>query len=211
MTRIYVGNLPYTADEESVRALFSQHGTVDAVRLINDRETGRFRGFCFVEMPESDAQTAIARLPPYAALVVFVLTMIGLLTATPTGTERDPDAIGALLVVTLGVVLAACRQDMHNGPRYRPLQSTTFFANGSSSRMVVPNTVARGQLNEDRHLYEGVVDGRPAETFPMPVTADVMARGVPSGPKVGEALRALEAWWIEQDFAPDRDALLARL
>jgi len=62
MTRIYVGNLPYTADEESVRELFSQHGTVDAVRLINDRETGRFRGFCFVEMPESDAQTAIARL-----------------------------------------------------------------------------------------------------------------------------------------------------
>ncbi|MEO7385613.1 MAG: RNA-binding protein [Gammaproteobacteria bacterium] len=62
MTRIYVGNLPYTADEESVRVLFSQHGAVDAVRLINDRETGRFRGFCFVEMPESDAQTAIARL-----------------------------------------------------------------------------------------------------------------------------------------------------
>ena len=62
MTRIYVGNLPYTADEESVRVLFSQHGTVDAVRLINDRETGRFRGFCFVEMPDSDAQTAIARL-----------------------------------------------------------------------------------------------------------------------------------------------------
>ena len=62
MTRIYVGNLPYTADEESVRTLFSQHGTVEAVRLINDRETGRFRGFCFVEMPESDAQTAIARL-----------------------------------------------------------------------------------------------------------------------------------------------------
>lgn len=60
--RIYVGNLPYTADEESVRALFSQHGTVDAVRLINDRETGRFRGFCFVEMPDADAQNAIARL-----------------------------------------------------------------------------------------------------------------------------------------------------
>jgi RNA recognition motif-containing protein len=62
MTRIYVGNLPYTADEESVRTLFAQHGTVDAVRLINDRETGRFRGFCFVEMPEADAQNAIARL-----------------------------------------------------------------------------------------------------------------------------------------------------
>ncbi|MBL8198719.1 MAG: RNA-binding protein [Chromatiales bacterium] len=62
MTRIYVGNLPYTADEESVRELFAQHGAVEAVRLINDRETGRFRGFCFVEMPESDAQNAIARL-----------------------------------------------------------------------------------------------------------------------------------------------------
>jgi poly(A) polymerase len=41
--------------------------------------------------------------------------------------------------------------------------------------------------------------------------ADVMARGIAAGPKVGEALRALEAWWIERDFAPDRQALLARL
>lgn len=62
MTRIYVGNLPYSADEESVRALFSAHGSVEAVRLINDRETGRFRGFGFVEMPEADAQQAIAQL-----------------------------------------------------------------------------------------------------------------------------------------------------
>lgn len=62
MTRIYVGNLPYTADEDAVRALFAQHGTVETVRLINDRETGRFRGFGFVEMPEADAQQAIAKL-----------------------------------------------------------------------------------------------------------------------------------------------------
>lgn len=60
--RIYVGNLPYSADEAAVRALFSQYGTVDNVRLINDRETGRFRGFGFVEMPDADAQNAIARL-----------------------------------------------------------------------------------------------------------------------------------------------------
>jgi len=60
--RIYVGNLPYSADEAAVRTLFSQHGTVDAVRLINDRETGRFRGFAFVEMPDADAQNAINRL-----------------------------------------------------------------------------------------------------------------------------------------------------
>ncbi len=62
MTRIYVGNLPYSVDEESVRTLFAQHGTVEMVRLINDRETGRFRGFAFVEMPDSDAQQAIAKL-----------------------------------------------------------------------------------------------------------------------------------------------------
>jgi mono/diheme cytochrome c family protein len=85
--------------------------------------------------------------------------------------------VTALLAVILGATLAACRQDMHDAPLYEPLEANTFFANGSASRMPVPNTVARGQLNEDRHLYEGVVNGRPAETFPMPVTADVMARG----------------------------------
>ena len=45
MSKIYVGNLPFTADEAAVRALFSQHGTVESVALINDRETGRPRGF----------------------------------------------------------------------------------------------------------------------------------------------------------------------
>lgn len=80
-------------------------------------------------------------------------------------------------VVVLSGALVACRQDMHDAPRYEPLEASTFFPNGSSSRALVANTVARGQLNVDRHLYEGVVDGRPAQTFPMPVTAEVMARG----------------------------------
>jgi hypothetical protein len=79
--------------------------------------------------------------------------------------------------VCAALLLGACRQDMHDAPRYDPLEESTFFPNGSSGRMPVTNTVARGQLNEDRHLFEGVVDGRPAETFPMPVTAAVMARG----------------------------------
>jgi len=83
----------------------------------------------------------------------------------------------ALLVVICAAALGACRQDMHDAPRYEPLEATTFFTNGSGSRTLVANTVARGQINEDRHLYEGVVDGLPAETFPMPVTAAVMARG----------------------------------
>ena len=62
MSKIYVGNLPFSADEAAVRTLFSQHGTVDSVALITDRDTGRPRGFGFVEMPRPDAQKAIQSL-----------------------------------------------------------------------------------------------------------------------------------------------------
>jgi len=62
MSKIYVGNLPFSADEASVRALFEQHGSVDSVSLINDRDTGRPRGFGFVEMPSADAARAIQAL-----------------------------------------------------------------------------------------------------------------------------------------------------
>ena len=62
MSKIYVGNLPFSADEAQVRALFAQHGTVDSVSLINDRETGGPRGFGFVEMPSADAARAIQAL-----------------------------------------------------------------------------------------------------------------------------------------------------
>ena len=60
--RIYVGNLPFSADEAQVRTMFEQHGTVESVALINDRETGRPPGFGFVEMPRPDAQRAIQAL-----------------------------------------------------------------------------------------------------------------------------------------------------
>ena len=65
MSKIYVGNLPFSADEASVRSLFAQHGTVDSVNLIMDRDTGRPRGFGFVEMPKSDAERAIQNLNGY--------------------------------------------------------------------------------------------------------------------------------------------------
>jgi len=80
-------------------------------------------------------------------------------------------------LVALVALGAGCRQDMHDAPRYDPLESSNFFADGQSARPLVANTVARGQLREDRHLYEGIVDGKPAETFPMPVTEEVMKRG----------------------------------
>jgi mono/diheme cytochrome c family protein len=83
----------------------------------------------------------------------------------------------ALGVVAVSLALAGCRQDMHDAPRYEPLEASTFFANGQSSRMLVANTVARGLLREDTHLNEGKVNGQLATTFPMPVTAEVMARG----------------------------------
>ena len=62
MTKIYVGNLPFSANENEVRDLFSQHGTVESVSLITDRETGRPRGFGFVEMSRADASRAIQAL-----------------------------------------------------------------------------------------------------------------------------------------------------
>ena len=62
MTKIYVGNLPFSATESEIRDLFAQHGTVDSVALPTDRETGRPRGFGFVEMPQADAQKAMEAL-----------------------------------------------------------------------------------------------------------------------------------------------------
>jgi RNA recognition motif-containing protein len=62
MTKIYVGNLPFSATESEVREMFAQHGTVESVSLITDRDTGRPRGFGFVEMARADASKAIQQL-----------------------------------------------------------------------------------------------------------------------------------------------------
>jgi RNA recognition motif-containing protein len=62
MTKIYVGNLPFSATESEVRDMFSQHGTVESVSLITDRDTGRPRGFGFVEMSRADSSRAIQAL-----------------------------------------------------------------------------------------------------------------------------------------------------
>ncbi len=59
---IYIGNLPWSATEDQVQALFSEFGDVQSVKLINDRETGRARGFGFVEMDDNAASSAIEAL-----------------------------------------------------------------------------------------------------------------------------------------------------
>ena len=56
---IYVGNLPWSATETDVRDIFEQYGTVHSAKVITDRETGRSRGFGFVEMDDNEAQAAI--------------------------------------------------------------------------------------------------------------------------------------------------------
>lgn len=60
--KIYVGNLSYEATEESVSEMLAEYGKVDSMAWITDRDSGRFRGFCFVEMEESAANAAIKAL-----------------------------------------------------------------------------------------------------------------------------------------------------
>lgn len=59
MKTIYIGNLTYSVSEEMVHDLFSREGTVHSVKLINDRETGKPRGFGFVKMEHNEAISAI--------------------------------------------------------------------------------------------------------------------------------------------------------
>jgi len=93
------------------------------------------------------------------------------------GRSRAGRALQLAAVTVASLALAACRQDMHDAPRYEPLEASTFFTDGRASRTLVANTVPRGLLREDEHLYTGKIDGKPVDLFPMPVTAAMMARG----------------------------------
>ncbi len=62
MTKLFIGNLPFSATEQSVRALFEPHGAIESLALINDRDTGRPRGFGFIEMSAADASNAMPAL-----------------------------------------------------------------------------------------------------------------------------------------------------
>lgn len=82
------------------------------------------------------------------------------------------------VVLALGVLAASgCDQAMSDQPHRGPLAPSAFFPDGRSSRPPVPGTVAQGELRLDDHLYRGLVGAEPADTFPFPITREVLARG----------------------------------
>jgi mono/diheme cytochrome c family protein len=86
--------------------------------------------------------------------------------------------LGRLLAASaLLLSVVACRQDMHDQPKYRGFRESDFFADGQGARPLVANTVARGHLNEDALLYTGKDGANDATVFPFPITDEVMARG----------------------------------
>lgn len=88
---------------------------------------------------------------------------------------KGPFAIA--VVLTLAVTAAGCRQDMHDAPRYDPLEASTVLPGGASAQPIVAGSVARGQLNADTLLHTGLLDGEPSAVFPFPITAEDMDRG----------------------------------
>jgi len=80
-------------------------------------------------------------------------------------------------ILAIVLLFSACRQDMHDQPRFEPLEYNDFFGDARASRPMIEGTVARGQLRIDKHLYEGLVNGEPAVTFPFSVTEEVLNRG----------------------------------
>jgi mono/diheme cytochrome c family protein len=74
-------------------------------------------------------------------------------------------------------VTTGCRQDMHDAPRYDPLEASAVLPQGASAQPLVEGTVARGQLRDDELLETGRVNGQVANQFPFPIAAADMDRG----------------------------------
>ncbi len=84
--------------------------------------------------------------------------------------------VAATAVLGAGL-LAGCRQDMHNQPKFVPQRGTDFYADGRSARPQVENTVARSQLHQDTYFYTGMENGKEGDGLPFPATMAVLERG----------------------------------
>jgi hypothetical protein len=85
--------------------------------------------------------------------------------------------ITGLSAMAAMLLLAGCRQDMQDEPKFFPQRGTTFYADGRSVRPQVANTVGRGQLHEDTYFYTGLNNGTEGNSYPFPVTMQVLQRG----------------------------------
>jgi hypothetical protein len=84
----------------------------------------------------------------------------------------------ALAGVLLGALShVACRQDMHDQPKYKAQRESDFYADGRSVRPQIPGTVARGQLRDDELMYTGKINGELSTLLPMPLTREMLERG----------------------------------
>ncbi len=80
-------------------------------------------------------------------------------------------------LVAAALTLTACRQDMHNQPRYKSLAGSAFFADGRSARPAIEGTVARGQLRLDEARFTGRTNGVEVNAFPFAITRADLERG----------------------------------
>lgn len=84
----------------------------------------------------------------------------------------------SLVPLAVGLLTAGgCRQDMHNQPKYGPLQASALFADGGSSRPLVEGTVARGLLQEDEAFFTGKAGNKLVTELPFALDEQVLARG----------------------------------
>lgn len=94
-----------------------------------------------------------------------------------TGPARRGTGWRAASFVLALATLSACRQDMHDAPRYDPLEASAVFPNGASARPLIEGTIARGHLNDDELLATGKVGGQVADLFPFAMTRADLDRG----------------------------------
>lgn len=104
------------------------------------------------------------------------MTAVNAGPAETAGTDRSTSGVVVALIVVV-LTGSACRQDMHDQPKYLPLRESTFFGDARSARPLVVGTVARGQLHEDALLYTGKVNGADTTMFPFRIDNRVMVRG----------------------------------
>ncbi len=96
----------------------------------------------------------------------------------PGLSTRRRRAISLGITLLSALALSACRQDMHDQPKYIPLRPSSFFGDGRSERPLIEGTVARGHLDDDYAFYTGRgPDGKFLDEFPFAVTKAVMERG----------------------------------